>query len=122
MKKFFGLGKYIILAGIVLIAAQIVLAKDELFQNNLLKMDVNKTPTGALKVTLYTKKPYKDSVVVNKKSDNQYVIYLPETANSLTAKPSLNSVSSVVQNVEVKTQQYSPQLEQKGYTKIPDSG
>lgn len=120
VKNIFGFGKYfyLFLIGVVLITAQLVLANDELFQNNLLKMDVHKTPAGNIKVTLYTKKPYKDSVVVNKKTDNEYVIYLPETASSLTAKPSSNSASDVVRSIEVKTQQYSPQQDQKGYTKI----
>lgn len=104
--------------GLILAGSSIVFANDEMFQNNLLKMDVSKTPQGGVKVTLYTKKPYNDSVVVNKKSDREYVILMPETANSLTAKPALKTASDVVQNVEVKTQQYSATKGQKGYTKI----
>lgn len=88
----------------------------ETFQNNLLKVDLYESSLGGVKMTLYTNKPYNDSVRVNKKSDSEYVILMPETSNSLTAKPSLRSVSGAVKNVEVKTQQYSGQI--KGYTKI----
>ena len=44
-------------------------------------------------------------------------ILLPETANSIMAKPSLKSASNSVNNVEIRTQQYTEQG-QKGYTKI----
>lgn len=97
--------------------AQFSLAGETSFQNNLLKMDVSKSSQGNVKMTLYTTKPYKDSVLVNKKGENQYVILLPETANSLTSKPSLKTASDIVQNIDVKTQQYG-QNGQKGYTKI----
>lgn len=108
----------ILLIGLILISAQFVRASEEAFQNNLLKVDVHKTSLGDVKVTLYTAKPYKDAVVVNQKGTNEYVILMPETSNSLTAKPSLKSASDVIQNVEVKTQQYAPGQGQKGYTKI----
>jgi len=94
---------------------QFVLA-GETFQNNLLKADLYQTPSGGVKVTLYTGKPYNDNVVVNKKSDFEYVILMPETSNSLTAKPSLTSVADTVKGIEIKTQQYENQV--KGYTKI----
>lgn len=93
-----------------------IVSAGETFQNNLLKVDLYESSLGGVKMTLYTNKPYNDSVRVNKKSDSEYVILMPETSNSLTAKPSLRSVSGAVKNVEVKTQQYSGQI--KGYTKI----
>ncbi len=86
------------------------------FRTNLLKTEVHKTSLGTVKVTIYTNKPYSDILAVNKKSDFEYVILLPETANSTTAKPSLGGVSDVVKNVEIKTQQYQNNI--KGYTKI----
>ncbi|MDD3436914.1 MAG: hypothetical protein PHC64_07180 [Candidatus Gastranaerophilales bacterium] len=79
-------------------------------------MDFSSTSTGGVKVILYTGKPYKDSVVVNKKSDSEYVILMPETSNSMTSAPILNSVIGTVKGVNVKTQQYENQI--KGYTKI----
>lgn len=89
---------------------------NETFQNNLLKMDVHKSSLGGVKVTLYTSKPYNDNVIVNKKGENEYVILMPETSNSMTAKPPLGTVSDTVKNIDVKTQQYQNQV--KGYTKI----
>ncbi len=86
------------------------------FKNNLLKLDINKTSPDKVKFSLYTNKSYNDSVVVNRKSDTEYVILMPETANSLTAKPSSGNASDVIKSIEIKTQQYQNNL--KGYTKI----
>lgn len=120
MNKFTKINKYFILLVAVFSVAiqlvtQTVFANGETFQNNLLKMDVYKTSTGGAKITVYTKKPYNETIVVNKKGENQYVILMPETASSLTAKPQLPS--DLIQNIEVKTQQYTTGG-QKGYTKI----
>lgn len=108
---------FILLAGVILTGVQLVFAEGAGFQNNLLKVDVHRNSQGDVKVTLYTAKPYKDAILVNQKSGSEYVILMPETSNSLTAKPSLKSASDIIQNVEVKTQQASPQ-NAKGYTKI----
>lgn len=86
------------------------------FQNNLVKADLYRSSLGGVKLNLYTNAPYTDRVFVNKKNDNEYVVLMPETSNSLTSKPSMGAVSDIVKNVEVKTQQYNNQL--KGYTKI----
>lgn len=111
--------KYLVILVFVifhLLVGMRIVSAGETFQNNLLKVDLYESSLGGVKMTLYTNKPYNDSVMVNKKSDSEYVILMPETSNSLTAKPSLRSVSNAVKNVEVKTQQYSGQI--KGYTKI----
>ena len=88
----------------------------ETFQNNLLKADIHKSPSGGIKVTLFTSKPYSEPVVVNKKNEFEYIILMPETANATMAKPSLKFVDDVVYDFEVRTQQYSNQV--KGYTKV----
>ena len=106
--------KCLLLLGIIF--ANLQFANAEQFQHNLLKMDVYKTSLGGVKVTLYTNKPYSDNIVVNKKTDNEYVILMPETLNSMTAKPALSKVSDVIKDINVKTQQYNAQG--KGYTKI----
>lgn len=100
---------------ILLISSHIARA-NETFQNNLLKMDFAKSSISGIKVTLYTSKPYKDNVIVNKKSNFEYVILMPETSNSMTSSPILNPVANSVRGVNVKTQQYENQV--KGYTKI----
>ena len=84
--------------------------------NELVKMDFNQSADGSVKVNIYTDKPYKDQIIVNKKPDNKYVILLPETVNSLNVQPDISGVSNL-NNVDVKTQQYSS-LPGKGYTKI----
>lgn len=106
---------HFILFCIIFIGVQSSIAS-ETFQNNLLKVDVKENSLGEVKMTLYTNKPYSDSVTVNKKSDFEYVILLPETANSLTAKPALNLPSNIIKDLNIKTQQYDNQV--KGYTKI----
>lgn len=114
-----GFGRFGLIAFCVLfIGAQLASSvfSAETFQNNLLKADIYKSPVGGLKVVLFTSKPYGDTIIVNKKSDFEYVILMPETSNSMTAKPSLKFVDDVVKGFEVKTQQYSNQV--KGYTKI----
>ncbi len=86
------------------------------YNNELVKMDLDQTSDGAVKVNIYTDKPYNEQIIVNKKPDNKYVILLPETTNTMNVKPDISGVSSI-KNVDVKTQQYSS-LPGKGYTKI----
>lgn len=88
----------------------------QVFQNNILKADLVKNSLGAVKLTIYTSKPYHDSLIVNKKNDFEYVVLMPETSNSIVAKPSLASVSDSVRYIDIKTQQYQDNI--KGYTKI----
>ena len=90
------------------------------YSNELLKIDINQTSEDSVKVNIYTDKPYKDKIIVNKRPDNKYVILLPETANSVTTKPDISG-ASMLNNVEVKTQQYSS-LPDKAYTKITIDG
>lgn len=120
MDKFINKNKYFCLsvATIAILGAQIAHADDDKFQNNLLKMDVYKSSQGGIKVTLYTTKPYSEPVIVNKKSEKEYVILMPETVSSLTSKPNSKSAPDVLSNIEVKTQQYGSTQGQKGYTKI----
>lgn len=88
----------------------------ETFNNNLLKTELHKSAIGGVRVVLFTGKPYTDSVKVNKKSDTEYVILMPETSNSSIGKPSLKWVSDVIKDVEIKTQPYQNNI--KGYTKV----
>lgn len=105
----------IIALSILLVGAHIVLA-NEAFKNSLMRMEFSKTSSGGVKINLFTGKSYKDNISVNKKSDYEYVILLPETSNSMTANPILNPVIGIVKGVSVKTQPYENQV--KGYTKI----
>ena len=94
--------------------ASVVFAADT--NNELVKMDFDQTSDGAVKINIYTNKPYNDKIIVNKKPDNKYVILLPETTNTMSEKPDFSAISGL-NDVEVKTKQYSS-LPGKGYTKI----
>ena len=85
------------------------------YKNNVLDVKVNKETGNAVKVTIYTDKPYTDPVVVNKKANNKYVILMPETKSSLKGAPTVNSSDGTVSNVSVNTQDVAGG---KGYTKI----
>ena len=97
-----------------IIATNFAFAADS-YKNNVVDVKVNKEPGNAVKVTIYTDKPYTDPVVVNKKANNKYVILMPETNSSLKCSPSVSDVAGTVSNVSVNTQSVSGG---KGYTKI----
>ena len=84
--------------------------------NNIIDVNLNQTSDDSVKINIYTDKPYKDQIIVNKKQGNQYVILLPETSTSIFKNPDVRHVPAL-NSVEVKEQQYSS-LPDKGYTKI----
>ena len=86
------------------------------YSNELVSVDLDQTSENSVKVNIYTDKPYKEQIIVNKKPNNKYVILLPETSNSMNIQPDISGTSAL-RDVEVKTQQYSS-LPGKGYTKI----
>lgn len=96
-----------------LITANFVCA--DAYKNNVVDVKVNKEAGNAVKVTIYTDRPYTEPVVVNKKANNKYVILMPETKSSLKSAPSVSSSDGTVSNVSVNTQDVSGG---KGYTKI----
>lgn len=113
--KRFPINKYIsILFCILLLAGQSIAA--DAFKNNLLKADFYKTSSGEIRINLYTSNPYSESVVVNKLNDNEYVILLPETSNSVVKKPSIEKFAEDIKDINIKTQTYLSNF--KGYTKI----
>ena len=70
--------------------------------NNLLKMDVKRASTSdAVDVTFYTTEGSYNSVVT-RKSDNRYVVLLPNTASSSSIVPSLGGVKDLISDVNVK--------------------
>ena len=87
----------------------------EAYKNNVVDVRVNKEAGNAVKVTIYTDRPYTEPVVVNKKANNKYVILMPETKSSLKASPTVTNGSGTISNVSVNTQEVSGG---KGYTKI----
>lgn len=116
MKKFKIKKSFYITLGFALTVFGHIAFADNAFDNNLIKMDVSENTLGGVRVNLYTSKPYSDAVTVNKKSDSEYVILMPETSNSMISSPAVKSPEGIIKNVEVKTQQYGNKV--KGYTKI----
>lgn len=106
--------RYSIIFSILIFATQTFAAGD--YNNELLKVDLDQTSDNAVRVNIYTDKPYKEKIIVNKKPNNKYVILLPETSNGTLVKPDISGISNI-KDVDVKTQQYSS-LPGKGYTKI----
>lgn len=70
--------------------------------NTLNQVDVRKNASDGLEFTLYTSSPYADNVIVSKKSDNKYVILMPNVNGTTGTKPDLSSVKDVVSDVDVR--------------------
>lgn len=70
--------------------------------NDLLRMDIKKSgASDTVDVTFYTTGGAADSVVT-RKSDNKYVVLLPNVAGSQSVAPSLGGVKDLVSDVSVK--------------------
>lgn len=73
--------------------------------NSLTQLDIrkNNSSSSAVDVTLYTTTPYNDSVAVTKKSDNKYVILMPNVSSSAGRSPDLSGLKDVISNVDIKS-------------------
>ena len=70
--------------------------------NDLLKMDVKKSgSTDTVDVTFYTTGGSTNSVVT-RKSDNRYVVLLPNVAGSSSVTPNIGGVKDLITNIDVK--------------------
>ena len=93
--------KFIIAIGVVLglITANCANADNA---NSLLKMDVKRASTAdSVDVTFYTTEGAYNSVVT-RKSDNRYVVLLPNTVSASSIVPSLGGVKDLISDVNVK--------------------
>lgn len=70
--------------------------------NTLSQVDIRKNSTDGLEFTLYTSSPYADNVVVTKKSDNKYVILMPNVNSASGGKPDFSSAKDVITDVDVR--------------------
>lgn len=95
-----------------------VYALDNEYSNQLLKLNVDKSGDNDVNVTVYTSKPYKLKVTPVKRSNGEYVIFLPETYHSITAKPDVSSSGGAVDDVDVKLVPDTGSKGNNGYTKI----
>ena len=92
--------KFIIIALLVgLFSTNIVNADSS---NSLLKMDVKRASVAdSVDVTFYTTDGSYNSVVT-RKSDNRYVVLLPNTASASSIVPSLGGVKDLISDINVK--------------------
>gem|GEM_PF-4694727 len=97
-----------------LIAASAI---ENVYTNQLLKLNIGKSTNNKVNITVVTSKPYKIKLSPIKRSDNEYVIFLPETYHSITAKPDISSITDL-QDVDVKLIPYIGSQNNNGYTKI----
>ena len=82
--------------------------------NTLNQIDVRKNSSDGLEFTLYTSSPYAENVVVTQKSDNKYVILMPNVNNAPNAKPDFSSAKDIITDVDVRAVNDG----QGGYTKV----
>lgn len=70
--------------------------------NSLLQMDVKRSSVAnTVDVTFYTTEDSSNSVVT-RKSNNRYVVLLPNIASSSSVAPSIGGIKDMVSNIEVK--------------------
>lgn len=91
-------------------------AAENNYSNQLLKVNLDKASDNNVNLTVYTSKPYKIKLTPIKRSNNEYVIFLPETYHSITNKPETDS--GAVKDVDIKLVPYIDSDSSNGYTKI----
>ena len=82
--------------------------------NNLLQLDLKRSSTNSVDVTLVTSENYGDNVLVRKKSDNKYVILVPQVRSAGYKASNLSGLKDLVSDVDVKTVDDTS----GGYTKV----
>lgn len=84
--------------------------------NSLTQLDIRKanSASSSVDVTLYTTAAYGDSIAVTKKSDNKYVILMPNVSSSAGSKPDLSGIKDIISDVDVKSVNDGA----GGYTKV----
>ena len=86
------------------------------YANDLNKVDIKRsnTSSSALNVTIYTANPYNENVAVTKKSDDKYVILMPNISGVNASNIDYSAIKDIVSDVSLK----SVDDESNGYTKI----
>lgn len=94
--------KKIILAALFMSMFAGSIAVDASSSNDLIKMDIKKSSAAdAVDVTFYTTEGSTNSVVT-RKSDNRYVVLLPNVAGSSSVAPNIGGVKDLITNIDVK--------------------
>ena len=87
------------------------------YSNQLLKLDIKKNTDGTNNIVVYTTKRYKLKLTPIKRSNNEYVVFLPETYHSITSNPDISKCPTI-KNVDIKLVPYMGIQSNNGYTKI----
>ena len=84
--------------------------------NSLTQLDIRKanSASSTVDVMLYTTTPYADSIAVTKKSDNKYVILMPNVSSAAGGKPDLSGIKDIISDIDVKSVNDGA----GGYTKV----
>ena len=81
--------------------------------SDLVQMDIKKSSDNAVDITFFTT-GNTNSPMVTRKSDNKYVVLMPNVSGSNTGAPSLSAVKDLITNVDVKNVDDG----MNGYTKV----
>ena len=81
--------------------------------SNLVQMDIKKTSDSAVDVTFYTTGSGSNPIVT-RKSNNKYVVLMPNVAGSSASSPDLSAVKDIITNVDIKNVDDG----MSGYTKV----
>ena len=94
--------KYIVIAAILAMLSTGFVAANADNSNSLLQMDVKRSSiANTVDVTFYTTGDSSNSVVT-RKSNNRYVVLLPNIDSNASVTPSIGGVKDMINNVEVK--------------------
>ena len=94
--------KYIVIAAILAMLSTGFVAANADNPNSLLQMDVKRSSiANTVDVTFYTTGDSSNSVVT-RKSNNRYVVLLPNVDSNSSVTPSIGGVKDMISNVEVK--------------------
>ena len=94
-----------------------VLAIGSKYSNQLLRLDIKNEGSNNVNIILFTTKSYNLKLFPIKKSDDEYVIFLPETYHSITSSPDFSSCP-LIKHVDVKLVPYMGIQSNNGYVKI----
>ena len=82
--------------------------------NALVQMDIKKSAGDSVYVTLFTTGAAAENPVVTKKSDNKYVILMPNVSGNQSGKPDLAAINDIISDVDIKSVEDGAE----GYTKV----
>ena len=98
---------------ILAIATLMCLTFTPAYASNLVQMDIKKTSDNAVDVTFYTTGAGSNPMVT-RKSNNKYVVLMPNVSGNSASSPDLSAVKDIITNVDIKNVDDG----MSGYTKV----